>query len=156
MSINVFAQEVKTDYTSNKRYSDEWISTFEKFTDKGIVISKIKNKIIADTIYKAEQYNELLLPKKKRVNNINSQKVNCECKILFILQIKKKMYLLDPNEIDMTPEILNLINEQNIDKITILKGAAALALFGQGAKCGVVLLQSEDRKLKRGVKKLVR
>ncbi len=72
---------------------------------------------------------------------------------MFKLIVKSDEYLLDYSEYEYTQKILDLINESNVDKITIYKNDMAGILFGERGKCGVIILYSNKRKLKKKIKK---
>jgi hypothetical protein len=80
---------------------------------------------------------------------------NCECKIVFVLGFKKIAYSLDPNEYPKTNTVLELVTDENIDKITVLKGDIASTLYGTNGRCGVVVMYSESRKFKRKIKNVL-
>ena len=118
-------------------------------------IAKIKQKIFADTIFiRKYAYCGTGLPHKQTTKK--TEKNYCECKILFVLHVKNKWYVLNPNKYTKTNKILQLVNDKNIDKITIYKGVKAEALFGRDAHCGVIVMQSDNRKLKKQIRQILR
>ncbi|MEZ4795617.1 MAG: hypothetical protein R2785_00485 [Flavobacteriaceae bacterium] len=78
-----------------------------------------------------------------------------DCKITFVLALKdEESYYLDPIEYSKTVKILNIINDKNIDNINILEGNEAVTLYGTYGKCGVIVLFSKNRKLKKTISNL--
>jgi hypothetical protein len=154
-----YSQEIKTDSLLTEKQNTQWIAEFEKLTSKSEQIAEIKKKIYADSIYiRQNGYNRIgcrIIIKNKESIQEAIEKANCECKIVFVLALKKDGYLLDPIEYPKTNEILELILEGNIDRINILKGINAAVLYGTDARCGVVIMSSDSRKFKRKVKNVL-
>lgn len=150
------SQEVKTDSILTENQNIEWISKFEKLSSKPEQIIEIKKKILADTIYKRPTTScRIIIQSQESIEEARA-KANCECKIVFVLGFKKNAYWLDPIEYPKTNNILELVTEKNIEKITVLKGNIASTLYGTYGRCGVIVMNSDSKKLKREVKKLLR
>ena len=159
-SKTTYSQELKTDSLLTEKHNAEWIANFEKLESKSEQISEIKKKIINDSIFHISNINihNWGFKKVERKSFGSGKKMyesNCECKIMFKLIIKSDEYLLDYSEFEHTDKIMNLINESNVDKITIWKNDMALTLFGERAKCGGIILYSDNRKLKRGIENVL-
>ncbi|NQY28982.1 MAG: hypothetical protein HRT69_05865 [Flavobacteriaceae bacterium] len=148
---SVVSQEVKIDSNLSEKQNAEWFMKFEKLSLKSEQITTIKKKIFADTIYVRQNSKIRIIIK----NQKKLKKIDCECKIVFVLYFKKGGHLLDPIEHPKTNEILKLITEKNIDNIRILEGYDGTALYGSKGKCGVVLMHSNSRKLKRKIKNVL-
>ena len=151
----LFAQEIKTDSILTEKQNAEWISEFEKLDYKSEKIAEIKKKIFADTIYKRQKNYCRIVIKNQETIQEAMEIANCECKIVFVLGFKKIAYSLDPNEYPKTHTVLELVTDENIDKITVLKGDIASALYGTNGRCGVVVMYSESRKFKRKIKNVL-
>jgi len=151
ISKSALSQESKTDSILTEKQNVEWFAEFEKLSLKTDQVSVIKKKIFADTIYKRQNSNIRIINQNKKA----LEKTICECKIVFVLYFKKDGYILDPIEYPKTNKILELVTEQNIDEITILKGENGSALYGTKARCGVVLMHSNSRKFKRKIKNVL-
>jgi hypothetical protein len=156
-SKTIFSQEKETDSLLTEKQNAEWIAEFEKLDSKFEQLSQIKKKIESDSIYYVGNVH-FHTSGNERVEHqtIGSGKKiyesNCECKIMFKLIVKSDEYILDFSEFEHTDNILNLINESNVDKITVWKNDMASVLFGQRAKCGGIILYSDNRKLKKKIK----
>ncbi|MEW7292852.1 hypothetical protein [Aquimarina sp. 2304DJ70-9] len=152
---NVFSQETTTDLILTEKQNTEWIASFEKLSSKSDQIAQIKKKIFADTIYKRQKsYCRIVIKNQETIQDA-MEKANCECKIVFVLGLKKNAYLLDPTEYPKTNRILELVTDKNVDKVTVLKGTNASALYGTNGRCGVVIMYSDSRKFKRKVKNVL-
>mgnify|MGYP003120219503 FL=1 len=158
-SKTIFSQEIKTDSLLTEKQNANWISEFEKLDSKPEQIAEIKKKINTDSIYiRQNGYNRIgcrIIIRKQETIQEAMEKTNCECKIVFVLALKKDGYLLDLIEYPKTNRILELISEKNIDRISILKGNNAIALYGTNARCGVVVMSSDSRKFKRKIKNVL-
>ncbi len=155
----IYSQEIKTDSLLTEKQNAEWIAEFEKLDSKSTQIAEIKKKIYADSIYiRQNGYNRIgcrILIRDGETFKESLEKANCECKIVFVLGFKKSAYLLEPIEYSKTNRILELVTEKNIDKITVLKGDIASALYGTNGRCGVVVMYSDSRKFKRKIKNVL-
>jgi len=159
-SNTIFSQEIKTDSLLTEKQNAEWITEFEKLDSKSEQIAGIKKKIESDSIYYVgnthfhnsgnERVEHQTFGSGKKI-----YESNCECKIMFKLIVKSDEYLLDYSEFEHTDKILNLINDSNIEKITVYKNDFAPILFGQRAKCGGIILYSDNRKLKKKIKNVL-
>ncbi len=152
----IFAQEIKTDSILTKKQNAEWISEFEKLDSIPIKIVQIKAKIINDTLFnRIEKPCEMEVIKQAYDVIQIKDSSDCQCKILFVLSFKKFGYILNPLEYPKTTKILDLLNEKNIEEIKIYQGTDASRNFGTNASCGVVVLNSKNRKLKRKIKNVL-
>ncbi len=159
LAKNVSSQEIKSDAILTEKQNAEWITEFEKLSSKNEQIAEIKKKIYSDSIYiRKNGYNRIGC--RIIIQNVESfkkslEKSDCECKVVFVLGFKKEAYLLDPIEYPKTNKRLELITNKNIDKITVLKGNVASALYGTNGSCGVVVMYSDNRKFKRKIKNVL-
>ncbi|WP_405207145.1 hypothetical protein [Aquimarina sp. LLG6339-5] len=154
-SKTIYSQEIKTDSLLTEKQNAEWIAEFEKLDSKSKQIAEIKKKIFSDTIYKRQQNSCRIVIKNQETVQEAMEKANCECKIVFVLGFKKSVYLLDPNEYQKTNKILELTTNNDINKITVLKGITASVLYGTNGRCGVVVMYSDSRKFKRKIKNVL-
>lgn len=150
------SQEIKDDSFLTEAHNIVWIKEFEKLKVKSDQVVEIKRKVFGDTIYKRKRNYCLMGVKKAEVLKRTVEKINFECKIMFILSLKGDIYVLDQNENPKTNKISQLVTSKNIDRVRVLKkGDAALALYGEYGKCGVVILYSDNRRLYRKVKNIL-
>ena len=158
-SKSAFSQETKTNSILTEKHNAEWISEFEKINSKSEQIAEIKKKIFLDSIYiRQNGYNRIgcrIIIQDGESFKESLEKADCECKIVFVLGFKKVAYLLDPIEYPKTSKRLELVTDKNIDKITVLKGEVATAMYGTNGRCGVVVMHSDSRKFKRKIKNVL-
>ncbi len=150
ISQTVASQEIIDDTILSKIENIKWMNNFEKLSLKSDKILKVKQKIIADTLFKqANKYSRIIFMNNKNTEEV-LPKVACECKILFVLVLNdKSYYLLDPVEYPSTLTIVKQLSNVGIKDIYTVKNTNAAALYGEYAKCGVVLLISDNSKLKK-------
>ncbi|MFD0991031.1 hypothetical protein ACFQ1R_13060 [Mariniflexile jejuense] len=159
-SNTIFSQEIKIDSLLTEKQNAEWIAEFEKLESKSEQIAELKKKIESDSIYYVgnTHFHNSGNERVEHQNFGSGKKIyesNCECKIMYQLMVKSDKYLLDYSEFEHTDKILNLINNSNIEKITVYKNDLAPILFGQRAKCGGIILYSDNRKLKKKIKNVL-
>lgn len=155
----IYSQEIKIDSILTEKQNAEWIEQFDKLDSKSEQIAEIKKKIYTDSLFTTKNAQNRKKRKIiiKELDNFEeaSGKASCECKIIFVLYFEKGSHFLDPIEFPKTNEILELITEKSIDIISIIKGYNGTALYGSLGKCGVVLMNSNNRKLKRKLKNVL-
>jgi hypothetical protein len=159
-SNSISSQAIKTDTTLTKRQNAVWVEGFEKLTLESDQIASIKSKIEKDSVFyisntAVHNWGFKKIERKSLGSGKKISKSNCECKIMFKLIVRSNEYILDYPEFENTPKILDLLNESIIDKITVFKNDVARTVFGERGKCGVIILFSNNGKLKRKIKKLV-
>ena len=142
--------EVKTE-------SDSWIQNLEKLDSKEKKIHFIIEKIKRDSIIEFKSPSDRIIIKPNEGENLNDVINNqSRCKILFVLTQKKIGHILDLNEYPNHSVVLKYLNYKTINSIEILKGEEATSLYGSRAICGVIILKSDDRKLRKLIKKSLR
>jgi hypothetical protein len=155
-----FSQETKTDSLLTETKNIEWIAKFEKLSSKAEQITTIKQKIFADSIFIVHNTTYDRIGNQIVVRNGNSlkkypEKIPCDCKILFKLSVRGDFYNLDPIRYLNTVKAVALLSEDFIEKITVLKNYTASAIYGSNGRCGVVILSSNSRKLKRKIRRVI-
>ena len=73
-----------------------------------------------------------------------------------MLTQKKIGHLLDLNEYPNYSVVLKYLTYKTINSIEILKSEEATSLYGNRAICGVVILKSDDQKLRKVIKRSLR
>ena len=142
--------EVKTE-------SDNWIQNLGKIDIKEKQIHFIIEKIKRDSIIEFKSSSDRIIIKPNEGENLNDALNNqSKCKIIFVLSQKKIGHLLDLNEYQNYSVVLKYLTYKTINSIEILKGEEATSLYGSRAICGVVILKSDDRKLRKLIKKSLR
>ncbi len=64
--------------------------------------------------------------------------------------------MLDLNKYPHNYVILKYLTNETINSIEILEDEKAISLYGSRAICGVVILKSDDKKLRKLIKKSLR
>ena len=140
-----------------KSESDKWIENLEKMDSKEMQIHFIIEKIRQDSIIDFQNISDKIVVNLVDGENINDAlKKQSKCKIMFVLSQKKGSHLLDLNQYPNYSDMLNYFSNETINSIEILKNEKASALFGSRAICGVVILKSDNRKLRKNIKKSLR
>ncbi len=76
------------------------------------------------------------------------------CEIIFMVVIRNGHYLINFSKLSESNKRLQLLNEENVDSITVLQSRNVAALYGFSGRCGVVILHAHDKKLKNELSKL--
>ncbi|MGK4568143.1 hypothetical protein [Flavobacterium sp. 3HN19-14] len=110
----------------------------------------IINKIKSDSIISKDDLLETIHINVNDGENINDGiDKKTKCVILFVLDIDHGAYLLDLNRYPNISKKLNFFSNENIISIDLLEGEKALSLYGSHADCGVVILKTKDKILKK-------
>lgn len=153
-----FGQDKVVDSCDLKTKNNQWKKLFETSESNILKLKLIREKIIFDSIY--SEY-------KSKVNIrcgstlyaevVDERGNNCGVKILFALNYtKKKSIILNLNK---NPEYLFIVenlNEINIQKILPVFGSAAEALYGIFGKSGAVILETENKKFIKKIKRYIK
>lgn len=138
----------------SKRNNLEWINELKQINSKEEKIIKIIEKIKSDSIVSKPDISERIVIKVDEGEDVSDAiKKGTKCKIIFALTQKNSTRLLDLNQYPKNSIILNYFNSISIDSIEIIEGDKAVSVFGSSATCGVVVLKSKNRDLKRLIKK---
>ena len=146
---NSFSQDTLTDFTNAR-----WMEEFNKIESTNEKLTAIKQKIFDDRIYGAPLKRSCLIIGDIAKSNVSKEKRYYECKILFVLKLFNKSILLDAETTETILLASRSITEKNIDSILSLSGLQSTALYGSDGRCGVVIMSSTSRKLKRRLKEL--
>lgn len=144
----ISAQNTVEDKTLTLNDNITWLNDFEKLELKVNRVTIFKQKINADTLFTAKTANSRIQFKNKSNPILPKEKIECDCKIQFLLNLNEpNYYLLDPIAYPKTTVVLELINLNNIEDFYIVKPAKAAAIFGEQAKCGVLILKTKNKQL---------
>jgi len=130
----------------------KWLKELDSLTDKQSKIKFVINKIKTDSVYKSDVKLSTYISSNGHLHDKIGNEV--PCKIIFTLKQKKTMYLLDLSMFPNYSAILEYFDSDTISEIQIVDGAAATAIFGTRGNCGVVILKSNDRKLRKLLRKI--
>jgi hypothetical protein len=150
----VFCQNQDKHELELKTASDNWLQSLEKIDSKDSQIHFIIEKIKRDSIIEFQNSLDRIVIKLKKDEDVNEAIIRqTKCKIFFVLSQRKAGYLLDLNKYPNYSDILKYLTSETINSIEILKGENATSFYGSRAICGVVVLKSDDKKLKKLIKK---
>lgn len=146
---NGFGQDTLTDDINTR-----WIKGFEKMESKNAKLMAIRQKIFDDRIYNVSQKRKCITLHKK-FKLIEKKDIRYyECKILFILDLFGMNIILDAAQQEEVLLVCREFKVKNIEAITVLKFPQSAALYGSDGLCGVVILKSKSKKLKRRLEEL--
>lgn len=152
----ISAQNTVKDSTLTLYDNIEWLNNFEKLELKVNRVTIFKQKINADTLFTAKTEYSRIQFKNKSNPILPKEKIECDCKIQFLINLNEpNYYILDPIAYPKTTMVLKLINLNNIEDFYIIKQAEAAALFGEQAKCGVLILKTKNKQLIKKVKQIL-
>jgi hypothetical protein len=152
-----FGQNPDEQNSVSKIENLNWIEKLEKIEAKKQKIASIIQKIKLDSVVKFDNYSDRIVIEVRKGENINDaidKKTNC--KIVFVLLQGNVGHLLDLNQYPNYSVALKYLTEDTIDSVEILKGEKATSLYGSRAICGVVVMKSGNRKLKKLIRKSLR
>lgn len=152
-SMQFFAQQ---DSILTKAENLAWLENFKKIETRAEQVEAIKAKIIADSSDHKKQGITRIVGTKETWYKSDSlfkavlENPQSECKILFLYNGVILDYEIYPKKID----IISFFNASNIDLITVIEEDIAMALYGVRGSCGVVVISSANRRLKRKIRRL--
>ena len=156
-TIIIFGQNSKIDYLISKNSNLNWVNSLIEINTKEEKLTIIIEKIKKDSIISQSDIIEKIVIKTNEGENINDAiDKTTKCKIVFVLIQGKVGHLLDLNQYPNYSVALNYLTGETIDSIEILKGEKATSLYGFRAICGVVIMKSNNRKLKKLIRKSLR
>jgi hypothetical protein len=156
-----FGQNKDKQELALKIESDNWIKSLEKIDSKENQIQFIIEKIKLDSLIEFKNTLDRIEVKVDKDENLNdaiddATNRQSRCKIFFVLSQKKSAHLLDLNKYPNYSVLLKYFTNETINSIEILKGEKATSLYGSYAICGVVIMKSDDRKLRKLISKSLR
>lgn len=151
----VKAQDNKISDCKLQENNKLWKIKYKKSENKNEKISLIKEKIQFDSLF-TPFTPKIRIPHSATITNehIDNNGSKCGGKILFILYHKKmESIFLNLNEKPNLSSLVSKINTENIKQIDYLESETARAVYGTRAKYGVIILRTDDRNLKKTIKK---
>lgn len=156
-TIIIFGQNPKIDSLMSKKSNLNWINTLKEVKTKDEKLTIIIEKIKKDSIISQPDIIEKIVINVNEGENINDAiNKKTKCKIVFVLIQGKVGHLLDLNQYPNYSAALKYLTEETIDSIEILKDEKAISLYGSLAICGAVIMKSNNRKLKKLIRKSLR
>lgn len=148
--IICFGQNFKIDSLTSKKFNANWINELKKINTTEEKLKVIIEKIKIDSVISKVDISEKITIKADEgesvIDMINKK---TKCKILFVLNQKKIGRILDLNRFPNNSLILNFLTIDNVKSIEILEHENAISIYGSNASFGVVILNSDDRKLRK-------
>lgn len=151
-SQNNFSQKISVRELSIKE-NLEWISKFKLIENQPDKIENIINKIKLDSII---NYNPIVTYITKNGHIHDSLDTTKPSKIVFVLSQKKTMWLLDLNQFPNFSNVLKFITADKVDDVYLLDNKASKTLFGYRGDSGTIMIKSNNKKLKRLLKKALK
>ncbi|MEM6299493.1 MAG: hypothetical protein AAF740_12465 [Bacteroidota bacterium] len=133
-----------TSFSAFGQDTENWFAELKAIPDKADQLTFIKQRIVEDTVFRGE---------KPRI--VIASHMVVEPEPLFVLIYDRSMHILD-YKTQSTKALFQFLTTENIEKITVLRGDDAIALFGTRGKYGVVLLENQSPKFKRLVKRIIK
>jgi len=159
LSILSYGQYSKIDSLTLREFNEKWIEELLKLDDKEVklelIIQRIKTgKIVSDLDLRENisiEINNYSLY--DTIDLSEASKQTNKCKILFVLDNMGSMYLLDLIKFPHFSNVFEDFTTETIEEIQYIIKDEALPIYGSAGNCGVVVLKSNDKKLKRLIRK---
>jgi len=150
LALPVSAQDAKAKNHLTQEENETWLQKYQQLDDSEEKLKMIKAKILYDAQFVGPRPGISLTGLNEEQRQALKQreskkpKVTADCKILFVLQATQS-HILD---LEKSPQYKSLVEHLETFSIsdTILTGTSASAFYGSRARCGVVLLKTEDPK----------
>ena len=142
---NKFSRETPLMVTEDEQ--KQYLNYIRKEYNLGYQLSKTKSLIHRNTLFSFPRTSE---------DKTTVGVIPIWCRIVFLLNCSGDVYNL--NKV-WTPNIKAYLDEltpKNIDSIVLFRNDTIKALYGEYGNCGLVLLYSNSKKLKRKLKKLAK
>ncbi|WP_336093900.1 hypothetical protein [Leeuwenhoekiella sp. CH_XMU1409-2] len=148
LALSASAQDVKPKDRLTQEENETWLQKYQQLDDSEEKLKMIKAKILYDAQFVGPRpgisltgLNEAQRQALKERES-KKPKVTADCKILFVLQTTQSHFL----DLEKSPQYKAFVEHLETFSIsdTILTGASASAIYGTRARCGVVLLKTED------------
>jgi hypothetical protein len=132
----------------NKDENDNWLTNLEKQetnTQKVLVA----DRLLSDTLAYVKATGDRI----KFKPQTDSAKVDVRCRPQIIFN-GIPLYIKNRTPTKSVRELSSLLRQAKINKIEIVRDEKATALYGTQGLCGLILISSDDKKLRKQVKKL--
>ena len=148
LALPASAQDAKSKDRLTQEENKTWLLEYQQLDDSEEKLKMIKDKILYDAQFVGPRpgisltgLNEAQRQALKERES-KKPKVTADCKILFVLQSTQSHFLDLEKSLQYKAFVEHLETFSISD--TILTGASASAIYGARARCGVVLLKTED------------
>ena len=159
LSILSYGQYSKIDSLTLREFNEKWIEDLLKLDDNEVKLKMIFEKLKVDSIVSRSDTKEKIeviesdYTSYDTVELAEAIKTTKKCKILFVLNHNQITHLLDLNRFPNYSSVLDYFTSETIEEIQYINKDEALPIFGSRGNCGVVVLKSNDKKLKRLIRK---
>ena len=146
----IYAQNSKSKFVVE---SESFLQKLDSTKLKSEKINLIKQKIKNDSVFEFTNSDRVIIRVNKNETVQQALERRVECKILFFINYKKSLLLLD---LFKNPDLNNFIDELDeniITEIEIFKPKRAMELFGVRGNCGTIILKTNYKMLKKMAKK---
>jgi hypothetical protein len=146
----VFAQNSKSNFVLE---SELFMQKLDSTKLKSEKINLIKQKIKEDSIFEFSNSDRIIIRVDKNETIKEALERRVECKILFLINYKKSLKILDLYEFPELSNFVNALNDKVITEIETLNKKRAMELFGGQGNCGTLILKTDYKMLKNIAKK---
>ena len=129
-----------------KRLAVEWLANFKKIESIEDKIESVISKIYFDTLYKKIDF--ILL-------DGNPEDSNYKCKTLIFVSAFGKYYKIDLVENPKLNSIIKMLNMDTVNEVKVLESPENVIYFGTDGLCGVVIMETKNKKLVRKIKNIL-
>ncbi|WP_154648949.1 hypothetical protein [Leeuwenhoekiella blandensis] len=148
LTLPTAAQETNTKVRLTQEENETWLQDYQQVEDSEEKLNMVKTKILYDAQFVGPRPGISLTglneAQRQALKEQESKKprITADCKILFVLQTTQSHFL----DLEKSPQYKPFVEHLETFSIsdTILTGASASAIYGTRARCGVVLLKTED------------
>jgi hypothetical protein len=133
---------------TNKDQNDNWLTNLEK-QETSRQKEIIADRLLADTLTYLKGTGDRIILKPQ----IDSAKADVNCRPQIIWN-GIPLYVKNSTSTGTVKEMASMLRQAKINKIEIIRDERATALYGSRGLCGLLLISSNDKKLKRQIKKL--
>ena len=153
----LFSQKNALILTSEQ--NDSWFATLES-SSLEIQLKMIKERMLNDTsIFIVKSYpDRITIDRFPKLDSLSKIRVYGSCKPLYMISYKQKrqksFHFENPVKTDQIKSIVDLININNISRITVLRDFKAKAIFGTRGSCGVIMMDTNNKSLWKRLEKL--
>jgi hypothetical protein len=147
-SVKVTAQVSSEKLILNEEQNDKWISELEKET-KSKQLELIRSRILLDTmVYPQSDVIYINIDKKDFKRTISSGGPL----LVFNSELFIDIYYMV--KIESIKKLTKFLNDENIEKVRIMKKSEAMKLYGDRGRGGVVLLTTRNKGKLRQIRKI--
>lgn len=159
LSILSYGQYSKIDSLTLRDFNEKWIEDLLKLDEKETQLVMIIEKLKVDSMVSESDFKETIDVSQSYYTSYDTVELSevikrtKKCKILFVLDNMEAKYLLDLNEFPHFSKVIEDFTSETIEEIQFINKDEALPVYGSTSNCGVIILKSNDKNLKRLIRK---